>query len=129
MKLLSAAIIGVLCVFFGVLFGAMGSHFLAEKISHDALQSFRIATRYLLFHGLSLLLLPVFPYLNDGNKSTVALCFVIGIVLFSCSILVLSTKEWHGASVSFLGPITPLGGLFLLFGWAYTAFHLIKTLF
>lgn len=129
MKVLVGAIVGVLCVFFGVLLGAMGSHLLAEKIDQDALQSFRIATRYMLFHGLALLLLPVFPYINDTNKSTAALFLVIGTVLFSGSIVILSTKAWHGASVSFLGPITPIGGLFLLMGWAYIAFHLVKTLY
>ena len=128
MKIVLGSIIGVLCIFLGVLLGAMGSHLLAEKISQDNLQSFRIGTRYMLFHGFALLLLPVFPYISDSNKSTAALLFVVGTILFSGSIVLLSTKAWHGASVSFLGPITPIGGIFLLLGWGYIAFCLIRTL-
>ena len=128
MKLSIVALFGATFLFLGVLLGALGSHFLTEKISPESLQSFRIATRYMLIHGLALLFLPVIPYLTDPQKLNAGLYLLIGTGLFSLSILVLSTKEWHGFSVSYLGPITPIGGLCLLVGWGYVILHLIKSL-
>jgi len=55
MKLVLAAFIGALFMFFGVLLGALGSHALEEKLSQDSLNSFMIAIRYMMFHGLALL--------------------------------------------------------------------------
>ena len=128
MKLVIAAFIGALFMFFGVLLGALGSHALEEKLSQDSLNSFMIAIRYMMFHGLALLVLYAFPFIPESGKEWVALAFVVGTLLFSVSILVLSTKAIHGLSVSFLGPITPIGGLLLLFGWGYLSIQLYKAL-
>jgi len=48
-----------------------------------------------------------------------ASCFTAGMTLFSGSIyaLTLNTERFR-----FLGPVTPLGGLFLMAGWAALAF-------
>lgn len=128
MKLSIIPFFGALFIFFGVMMGALGSHFLVEKISSASVQSFRIATRYMLFHGLALLVFPIIPYLSELQKLRAGGCIVLGVVLFSMSILALSTKNWHGVSVGFLGPITPLGGLFLLAGWGYIVVQLWKHL-
>jgi uncharacterized membrane protein YgdD (TMEM256/DUF423 family) len=128
MKLSIIALVGSVFVFLGVMFGALASHFLAEKISPESIQSFRIATRYMLFHGLALLFLPALPYLTEPQKLNAGLCLVIGTVLFSWSILLLSTKSWHGVTVALFGPITPLGGLFLLAGWGYVIVQLWRAL-
>jgi len=128
MKLVLAAFIGALFMFFGVLLGALGSHALEEKLSQDSLNSFMIAIRYMMFHGLVLLVLSAVPFIPESGKEWVALAFVVGTLLFSVSILVLSTKAIHGLSVSFLGPITPIGGLLLLFGWGYLSIQLFKAI-
>ena len=128
MKLVLAAFIGALFMFFGVLLGALGSHALEEKLSQDSLNSFMIAIRYMMFHGLALLVLSAVPFIPESDKEWVALAFVVGTLSFSVSILVLSTKAIHGLSVSFLGPITPIGGLLLLFGWGYLSIQLFKAI-
>ena len=128
MKLVVAAFIGALFMFFGVLLGALGSHALEEKLSQDSLNSFMIAIRYMMFHGLALLVLSAFPFIPENSKEWIALAFVVGTTLFSISILLLSTKIIHGLSVSFLGPITPIGGVLLLVGWGYLSFQLFKAL-
>ncbi len=86
MKLSIVALFGATFLFLGVLLGALGSHFLTEKISPESLQSFRIATRYMLIHGLALLFLPVIPYLTDPQKLNAGLYLLIGTGLFSLSI-------------------------------------------
>ena len=115
-------------MFLGVLFGALGSHALKARLTPDALQSYMIAIRYLLFHGLAILALAGLPYLDEMAKGRVALMLVIGILVFSGSIIALSTRAIHQLQVSWLGPVTPLGGLLLLAGWGYLIFLLGKQL-
>ena len=43
-------------------------------------------------------------------------------IFFSFSIYLLSTDELLGINLSFLGPITPLGGLAFVAGWVGVAF-------
>ncbi|MGB1448566.1 MAG: DUF423 domain-containing protein [Flavobacteriaceae bacterium] len=128
MKLQTAAFLGSVFMFFGVALGALGSHALQGKITQDAIQSFMISIRYLLFHGLALLFLSALPFIAEPKKERIALLLVLGIFLFSGSILLLSTKALHGWNVSWLGPITPLGGLLLLGAWGYLSFLLGKGL-
>lgn len=127
MKMIYFSALGALYMFLGVFLGAIGSHALSGKLSPEALNSFGIAVRYLLIHGLVLLFLPQVVYVSPSSQVVVALCVSIGIILFSGSILVLSTKAIHGWSVSFLGPITPMGGLILLFGWGYLFVQLLRN--
>ena len=128
MKLVLAAFIGALFMFLGVLLGALGSHALQEKLSQDSLNSFMIAIRYMMFHGLALLMLSALPFISTSSKEWIALAFVSGTLLFSISILLFSTKQLHGLTVSFLGPITPIGGLLLLLGWGYLSVMLFKAI-
>jgi uncharacterized membrane protein YgdD (TMEM256/DUF423 family) len=49
-------------------------------------------------------------------------CFLIGIILFSGSLYLLCTRNlFHADWLSFLGPITPIGGLFFIAGWFFIA--------
>jgi uncharacterized membrane protein YgdD (TMEM256/DUF423 family) len=48
------------------------------------------------------------------------LSFVFGILFFSGSLYLLSTKDLlHLSWLSFLGPITPIGGLLFMLGWLF----------
>ena len=52
---------------------------------------------------------------------------MIGIVLFSGSLYLLATANLMGlTAVSWLGPITPIGGLFFISGWVLLAFAGLK---
>lgn len=44
--------------------------------------------------------------------------FVAGIVCFSGSLYLLSAREWLNLNVEWLGPVTPLGGVLFMLGWA-----------
>ena len=129
MKLLTAAFFGSLFMFLGVALGALGSHALSGKITPEALQSYMISIRYMLFHGLALFFLSAFPFVEVPKKERIALLLVIGVFVFSGSILLLSTRAIHGLNVSWLGPVTPIGGLLLLGAWAYVSFLLGKAIF
>jgi uncharacterized membrane protein YgdD (TMEM256/DUF423 family) len=129
MKLLTAAFFGSVFMFLGVALGALGSHALSGKITQEALQSYMISIRYMLFHGLALLFLSAFPFIEVPQKERIALLLVIGVFIFSGSILLLSTKAIHGLNISWLGPVTPIGGMLLLGAWAYVSFLLGKAIF
>ena len=128
MKLLTAAFFGSVFMFLGVALGALGSHALSGKITQEALQSYMIAIRYMLFHGIALLFLSALPFIETPKKEQIALFLVLGVFVFSGSILMLSTKAIHGLNVSWLGPVTPIGGLLLLGAWVYVSFLLGKML-
>lgn len=109
----------------GVALGALGAHYLRDQLAKGLIEqrdydAFDTATKYQLFHALALLM--VF-FLNQDKKfrwlTVAANLFVIGIILFSGSIYFLSTQKlWGTEAMNFLGPITPIGGLALIGGWA-----------
>ena len=51
---------------------------------------------------------------------------MLGIVLFSGSIFMLSTQQLHGWPVKYLGPITPVGGLLLISAWGYLMLSFLR---
>lgn len=115
--------IGSLMAFFAVILGAFGAHYLESKIGPDQLEVYDTAVQYHFTHALALILISILIH----NRKTSFLsysgwCFIIGILSFSGSLYILSLREWLDFGASFLGPITPLGGTFLIVGWAFLFF-------
>jgi uncharacterized membrane protein YgdD (TMEM256/DUF423 family) len=112
-----------------VLLGAMAAHLLKSQISTGLitelnLQTFETAARYQMYHSIALLAVALFAEkLDDRIIPKVGYCFMAGIVLFSGSLYLLSTANLIGLNnVRWLGPITPIGGLFFIVGWLLLAF-------
>lgn len=107
--------------FFGmtaVILGAFGAHGLEGKISEAQLATWETANRYHFYHTLALLFLSTFSRAKSQSIRLSFIAFSIGILLFSGSLYVLSTRELLGiAKVGMIGPITPIGGLFFIVGW------------
>ena len=114
-RITSAIASGLLML--AVSLGAIGSHFLKSRLSQDALSSFDVGVRYLIYHSFAILLINTLYALDSNVKSTFVKLILAGILLFSGSIFLLATKELHGWPVKFLGPITPVGGLLLISAW------------
>jgi uncharacterized membrane protein YgdD (TMEM256/DUF423 family) len=108
MWIVVAAISGALAV----LAGAFGAHGLRDRVTLEQVQSWATASHYHLLHSVVLLVLALYAAQSGREVQWPASLFTIGIVLFSGSIylLVLTPAKW-------LGPVTPLGGLFLIAGW------------
>ncbi|MFP4261633.1 MAG: DUF423 domain-containing protein [Opitutales bacterium] len=103
--------IGSLFGLTGVILGAFGAHALeAALAARETTAVWETAVDYQMWHALTLLLLATLPAGLKPNFS--AICFVLGIVLFSGSLygLALGGPKW-------LGPVTPLGGLSFIVGW------------
>ena len=105
--------LGGALMFLAVTLGAFGAHALKARLSSDMLATFETGVRYHFYHALALF---VVAWLSERHPGTLVegagYAFVVGIVLFSGSLYVLS-----GTGVRWLGAITPIGGLAFLVGW------------
>ena len=109
-----------------VALGALGAHALKEVLTESQLHSFETGVRYQLFHALALLVLALnAEKFNQHLKKSLVL-MTAGICCFSFSIYLLSIQEAVGISLSFLGPITPIGGLLLISAWLVLFFSIKK---
>lgn len=98
----------------GVVLGAFAAHVLEKQLTSDELSSFQTGVRYQIYHALALLILAVLPL----NKTSLpARFFIGGTVLFSGSIYLLTLDRLMGVDLSFLGWVTPIGGLALITAW------------
>lgn len=97
-----------------VLLGAFAAHGLKDVLSASNLASWQTAVTYQMTHALVLLVTGF--WLHQGGPSLLKVAgvlFVTGVLAFSGSIyaLVLLQASW-------LGPVTPVGGLCLIAGWS-----------
>lgn len=109
-----------------VILGALGSHALKEVLSPEQLGSFTIGVRYQMIHVLLLMVVLLTSYFEEGIKLTSFWLTMVGILLFSGSIYLLNLQQLLGVKLSFLGPVTPIGGLFLITNWGYLALKALK---
>jgi uncharacterized membrane protein YgdD (TMEM256/DUF423 family) len=125
------AAFAALSMAFSVALGALGAHFLKQKvelgiITESNLNSFETAIKYQIYHSIALLILATTCYHKISKWPIIAM--ISGMLLFSCSIYLLSTKGLTGLNtIGFLGPITPIGGLLLIAAWIGIAFNLLKS--
>lgn len=112
-KLKIVAILGALAV--GL--GAFGAHGLKPFLDPSQTETFKTATMYHFVHILAMLFLALMHKDSKVTKWSFYLFFA-GIICFSGSLYILSTKHLFGGDIwNFLGPITPLGGLLFIAGW------------
>lgn len=105
-----------------VIFGAFGAHALKKTMTEEQLKSFETGVKYQMYHSIVLLILGFqFSFITTLEK-TIAYFFSIGIFLFSFSIYGLCLSAAKNRKLRFLGPVTPLGGLFLVSGWILLIF-------
>ena len=110
-----AGIFGLLAV----AIGAFGAHGLKDVLLPSEKAVFETANRYHFYHTIMLVLVAIL-YARDESRMLrlAAFAFIDGIVLFSGSLYLIATKNILGISTwAFLGPITPVGGLFFIVGW------------
>ena len=105
-----------------ILFGAFGSHALKEKLNPDQLETYDIATRYLMFHALGIFAIGILGYQVPGEILTLPLLLmVLGILIFSGSLYLISLVGYKK-----LGMVTPIGGLALIISWLMLAYNIYK---
>jgi len=120
------AIVSVLLIALGIILGAFGAHGLKQVVSPEKVASFEVGVRYQIYHGIALLILSLNASKIEGTLK-VFLAFILGgILFFSGSIYLLALNDLFGADLSFLGPLTPVGGVLMIAGWGVLVRQLLK---
>lgn len=106
-----------------IILGAFGAHAFKEFLSESLLKSFETAVRYQMYHVLVLLVINTTNSITHTFQKRISYLFFIGIALFSGSIYLITLFQVPAKSIWF---VTPLGGLFLISGWATLCYSFIK---
>ena len=111
--------------FFGllaVIAGAFGAHALQAKLDAKQLEVWHTAVQYQFYHVFALLFLSTFTRFKNSLISASYYLFTLGIIFFSGSLYLLACRDLIGWSwLTVMGPITPIGGLLFIAGWATLA--------
>ena len=117
-------IIGSIYGGLAVMIGAFGAHALKGLMeSTGRIETFETAVKYQFYHAFALILLGILMINFKHNMYNYAgYSFIIGTLIFSGSLYILCLT-----GVTKLGMITPIGGVFLIAGWALLLIGIIKT--
>lgn len=102
-----------------VILGAFGAHGLKKIVPPETVSTFQTGVQYQMYHALALLFVGMlFEKADNGLMRWAGICFIIGILLFSGSLyLITLLKAKNTVGLSGIGIITPIGGLFFVAGW------------
>lgn len=106
--------IGALLGAVTVMIGAFGAHGLETLLVENGREAtFETAVKYQFHHVFALMFVGLLmKYYNSGYLIWASKLFLLGILIFSGSLYVLSLTNY-----TVLGAMTPIGGLAFIFGW------------
>ena len=116
------ACLGAAICLLGVLIGAFGAHALSDLLSANQREDvFDLANRYQFYHGLAMLALAgVFSRQSQQfSLKWLTVLFTTGTLVFSGSLYLLALTD-----ISWLGALTPIGGVLLLAAWLLSVIKL-----
>lgn len=113
--ILTAAFFGAVAV----IFGAFGAHYLKRFPIPDLLSPWNTAVQYQFYHVLALLYLSTFARYKNRLINLAYFFFTFGILFFSGSLYLIALFKIleNTSAISIIGPLTPIGGVFFIFGW------------
>lgn len=101
--------------FLSVAIGAFGAHGLQARLTETGMaDTFQTGVQYQMFHTLALFGIALLVMTGQESRLLPAAAYLmlVGIILFSGSLYALSLS-----GITWLGAITPLGGVAFLAGW------------
>lgn len=106
--------LGIVFMILAVIIGAFGAHGLETiLIENQRVDTFETASKYHFYHAIGLILLGIVERQNSNGSFKISRwLFVLGIMLFSGSLYILSVTN-----ITWLGVITPFGGLSFIIAW------------
>lgn len=110
-----------------IILGAFGAHALKKALSPESLVSFETGVRYQMYHALFLLFLAMTDIISDKKRIIVFWLTLIGLVFFSGSIYLLTTKNVTSIDISSIAFITPIGGMLLIIAWVILLFGVLAN--
>lgn len=107
--------ISALCV----LMGAFASHLLKEMIEPADIVTFETGTKYMFYHAMSISFISLSHRKFHQNILDLSMfLFLAGIMFFTGSLYLLATRAiWGDESYTWLGALTPIGGVLFISGW------------
>ncbi|MFC4262142.1 DUF423 domain-containing protein [Ferruginibacter yonginensis] len=110
---------GIVSAGLSVILGAFAAHGIKSKVTADVLAIFETGVRYQMYHAFALLFTAImFQYFDSKQVLWAGYLFIIGIVLFSGSLYLLTYFKGVGNNAfNWLGAITPFGGTAFIAGW------------
>lgn len=121
--LIAASVYGTIAV----ILGAFGAHAFKAMLTPDKLASFDTGVRYQMYHAIVLLVIGLTLSFTSSLEKWAAISIIVGVFLFSFSIYFLAFSEYWNVNLKFLGPITPIGGMFMIAGWVMLVVFFIKN--
>lgn len=105
-----------------VLFGAFGAHALKEMVTAAKVAIFETGVCYQFYHAIGLMVAGLAAeYAQVGRLAWAVRLFLLGILLFSGSLYLLTFTEQISLPLAIVGPLTPIGGLCFVAGWVMLA--------
>ena len=122
-------IIGGIYGLLSVILGAFGAHAFKKILSVERLESFETGVRYQIYAAFFLLIVGYILKFETSSEKWISILMIAGAFLFSVSIYFLSFQDYWGINLKFLGPITPIGGLFMIISWGMLIWYFVKAKF
>ena len=112
----------------GVILGAFGAHGLKRLVGPETINTYQTGVQYQMYHAFALLIVAIlYERLQSNLLNYAGALFIAGIVLFSGSLYLLaSLKAMNKGGFSWVGPITPVGGLLFIAGWVCLLIAILK---
>ena len=105
--------IGAISGCLAVILGAFGAHGLKDVLDEYGKSIYEKAVLYHMFHTMAILVVGLIEKMQPEMQLSIAgWAFVLGIILFSGSLYILSVT-----GIKLLGMITPIGGVLFIIGW------------
>lgn len=120
-------IFGAVYGLISVILGAFGAHLFKKYLTIEKLQSFETGVRYQIYAAFFLLIIGFFLKFETGTERWISIFMIGGTFLFSVSIYLLAFQEQLNLPSKFIGPITPLGGLFMIISWGMLIWFFAKN--
>ena len=116
---------GVILGMTAIILGAFGAHALKKVLTAEELVTFETGVKYQMYHALFLLFIGTFSFLDEKERTVIFYLTLVGVLFFSGSIYFLATSTITHLKTKFLGPITPIGGVFLVSAWGYLFYSIL----
>jgi len=117
-------VLGCIAALLAVALGAFGAHGLKTRIAPEWMSVYKTGVEYHFYHALGLILvgLTAWRLPESGCLRAAGWAMLAGLLLFSGSLYLLSVT-----GLSWLGAVTPFGGLAFLAAWGLFATAIARS--
>ncbi len=117
---------GLVLFILAIILGAFGAHGLKKHLTIEQLSSYEVGIEYQFYQAIALISIGLNADKLKFALNRFLLFSLIGILFFSGSIYLLSIASILNWNKSLIGPITPIGGLFLIINWSNLVYKIVK---